>query len=188
MKGFNEFRRHLLLMVESPSAAGSITLRGASEAPVVKDSVLNFHLSAIEVCRYPNVYTAWRNHHHRNIDFYSILYSILKIRKWNHRMDQVRKNLESVLPDHQCLFVIGLSTNDVNIFHTCIVVFHRSFSSLITVWIICSSKPLEKEISTLAVLIVQSLLVGVVDEMNVYETLLSECSITGTIVSFCCGI
>lgn len=47
---------------------------------------------------------------------------------------------------------------------------------------------LEKEISTFAVLIVQALLEEVVDEMDVYETLFSECNVTGTIVSFCCGI
>src|SRR5437764_820669 len=83
---------------------------------------------------------------------------------------------------------ISLSTNDVNIFHTCIIVFHKCFSSLITVWMMCSSTPLEKEISTLAVLIVQTLLAEVVDEVDVYETLFSECNVTGTIVSFCCGI
>src|SRR5437764_820668 len=91
-------------MDESPLAAGSITLQGASEAPAVKDSELHFHLLAIGVCRYPNVYKAWRSHHRRNINIYSDLYSILKIRKWNHYVDQVRKNLESVLPVHQYLF------------------------------------------------------------------------------------
>jgi len=52
----------------------------------------------------------------------------------------------------------------------------------------CSSTPLEKEISTFAVLIVQALLAEVDDEEDVYETLFSECNVTGTIVSFCCGI
>jgi len=52
----------------------------------------------------------------------------------------------------------------------------------------CSSTPLDKEISTLAVLIVQTLVAEVVDEVDVYETLFSECNVTGTIVSFCCGI
>ncbi|XQY91024.1 hypothetical protein ACNRWW_16060 [Metabacillus sp. HB246100] len=40
----------------------------------------------------------------------------------------------------------------------------------------------------LAVLIVQALLEEVVEEVDEYETLLSECNVTGTIVSFCSGI
>ena len=65
--------------------------------------------------------------------------------------------------------------------------FHRCFSSLITVWMMCISTPLEKEISTFAVLIVQTLLEAVVNDVGEYETLFSECNVTGTIVSFCCG-
>lgn len=48
----------------------------------------------------------------------------------------------------------------------------------------CSFTPLEKEISTLPVLIVQTLLAEAVDEVDVYETLFSECNVTGTILSF----
>lgn len=40
-------------------ATESINLQGASEAPVVKDCALHFHLSAIEGCLYPNAYKAW---------------------------------------------------------------------------------------------------------------------------------
>ena len=68
-------------MVESPLAAVLIILQGANEAPVEKDCVLHFRLLAIGVCRYPNVYKAWRSHHHRNINIYSDLCSIRKIRK-----------------------------------------------------------------------------------------------------------
>ncbi|MGZ4159465.1 MAG: hypothetical protein ACXVNF_01520 [Neobacillus sp.] len=39
-----------------------------------------------------------------------------------------------------------------------------------------------------AVLIVHTLLAEVVDEVDVYETLFSDCNVTGTIVSFCCSI
>jgi len=49
-----------------------------------------------------------------------------------------------------------------------------------------SSTPLEKEISTLAVLIMQMLLAEVVDEVDVYETFFPN--VTGTILSICCGI
>lgn len=52
----------------------------------------------------------------------------------------------------------------------------------------CSSTPLWKEISTFAVLIVQALLPLAVDDVEEYETLFSEYNVTGTIVSFCCGI
>src|SRR5881392_2172830 len=91
-------------MDESPLAAGSITLQGASEAPAVKDCELHFHPWAIAVFRYLNVYKAWRSHHHRNTNIYNGLYSIQKIKKWSRHRDQVRKNLESVLPVHQFLF------------------------------------------------------------------------------------
>jgi hypothetical protein len=52
----------------------------------------------------------------------------------------------------------------------------------------CSSTPLLKEISMFAVLIVQALLEEAVDDVDEYETLFSECNVTGTIVSFCSGI
>ena len=42
--------------------------------------------------------------------------------------------------------------------------------------------------STFAVLNVQALLAEAVDEVEVYETLFSECNVTGIIVIFCCGI
>ena len=172
-------------MVEWLLAAEWITLQGASEAPVVKDGVLHFHLLAIEVFHYPNAYTAWRSHHHQNTDIYSGLYSTLKIRKWNRHMDQVRKNLESVWQAHQFFFShICLTANDINVFNTCIVVFHPFFNSLMTAWMICSSTPLKKEISAFAVLIVQVGLeestVGFVAELFSF----SVCNVTGTMVSF----
>ncbi|WP_285846370.1 hypothetical protein [Niallia sp. MER TA 168] len=40
----------------------------------------------------------------------------------------------------------------------------------------------------LAVLIVQALLEEAADDVDEYETLFSECNVTGTIVSFCSGI
>src|SRR5213080_610895 len=92
------------MMIESPLVAGLITLRAATELPAEKVCAPHFRLWAIASCRYPNVYKAWRNHHHRNTNIYNGLYSTPKIRKWNRHMDQVRKNLESVLPVHQFLF------------------------------------------------------------------------------------
>lgn len=57
-----------------------------------------------------------------------------------------------------------------------------------TAWMICSSTPLKKEISAFAVLIVQVGLeestVGFVAELFSF----SVCNVTGTMVSFCCGI
>ena len=90
-------------MVEWLLVAEWITLQVTIGAPVVKDYVLHFHLLAIEVFHYLNAYKAWRSHRHQNTDICSDLYSILKIRKWNRHMDQVRKNLESVWQARLCL-------------------------------------------------------------------------------------
>jgi hypothetical protein len=51
-----------------------------------------------------------------------------------------------------------------------------------------SSTPLKKDISAFAVFIVQMLFERGVGEIDVLRSLFSECSVTGTIVSFCCGI
>lgn len=48
--------------------------------------------------------------------------------------------------------------------------------------------PLKKDISAVAILIVQTLFERVVGEIGVSRALFSECCITGTIVNFCCGI
>ena len=111
-------------MVEWLLAAEWITLQGASEAPVVKDGVLHFHLLAIEVFHYPNAYTAWRSHHHQNTDIYSGLYSTLKIRKWNRHMDQFERILNQCGKPINSFSHICLTANDINVFNTCIVVFH----------------------------------------------------------------
>ncbi len=61
-------------------------------------------------------------------------------------------------------------------------------NSLMTVWMMCSSIPVKKEISAVAVLIVQ---VGFEERMSGFVVevfLFSVCNVTGTIVSFCCGI
>lgn len=91
-------------MVEWLLAAEWITLQGASEAPVVKDGVLHFHLLAIEVSTIQTLIQHGEAITIKNTDIYSGLYSTLKIRKWNRHMDQVRKNLESVWQAHQFLF------------------------------------------------------------------------------------
>ena len=57
-----------------------------------------------------------------------------------------------------------------------------------TVWMTCSSTPLKKDISAFAVFIVQMLVEGSFEEVDVKEFLLSGCSVTGTMVNFCCGI
>ena len=57
-----------------------------------------------------------------------------------------------------------------------------------TVWMMHSSTPLKKDISAFAVLIMQMLVEGHFGEVVVKELLLSGCSVTGTIVNFCCGI
>jgi hypothetical protein len=57
-----------------------------------------------------------------------------------------------------------------------------------TVWMMCSSTPLKKEISTLPVLIVQ---VGFEEGTAGFVEVVSSfsvCNVTGTMVSFCCDI
>ncbi|MCD8500762.1 MAG: hypothetical protein LRY71_02610, partial [Bacillaceae bacterium] len=58
------------------------------------------------------------------------------------------------------------------------------FNSLITVWIVRSSTPWKKEISAPAFLIMQMLFESVAGGIGVARFLLSECSVTGTIVNF----
>ncbi|WP_332699531.1 hypothetical protein, partial [Halalkalibacter lacteus] len=48
--------------------------------------------------------------------------------------------------------------------------------------------PLKKDISAFAVLIMQMLFERVVGEIDVSSSLFSACSVTGTIVNFCCDI
>lgn len=48
------------------------------------------------------------------------------------------------------------SSNNVNMFHTCVILSHRFFNSLMTVCMMCSPTPLKKESSAVAVLIVQA--------------------------------
>src|SRR3954452_25246084 len=98
MYGYNiwigVFKRHLLQISQSPLVAAAITLPITNEAPVVKDSVLHFHLLAIEACHYLIAYKAWRSHLHQNINIYSGPCSIPKIKRWNHYTDPIQMNLE----------------------------------------------------------------------------------------------
>ncbi|QQX23636.1 hypothetical protein [Heyndrickxia sporothermodurans] len=56
-----------------------------------------------------------------------------------------------------------------------------------TVWMMCSSTPLKKEISAASILIVQKLFEGSFEVVDVI-IFFSGCIETGTIVSFCCDI
>ena len=103
-------------------------------------------------------------------------------------MDQAQRILNQCGKTINAFSHICLSTNDIDIFHTCIIMLHRFFNSLMTVWMMCSSTPLKKEISAFAVLIVQSWSKGILKIEDVKEFLLSGCSVTGTMVNFCCGI
>src|SRR5579875_2316385 len=83
---------------------------------------------------------------------------------------------------------ICFATYDVNVFNTSKIVLHQFFSSLMTVWMMCSSTPLKKEISTLPVLIVQVGLEDITTEFLGEVFSFSVCNVTGTMVSFCCGM
>lgn len=83
---------------------------------------------------------------------------------------------------------ICFTANDINILYTRKIVSHQFFSSFMTVWMMCSSMPLKKEISIVPVLIVQVGLGEIPTDFFGEDVSSLGCSETGTIVSFCCGI
>lgn len=57
-----------------------------------------------------------------------------------------------------------------------------------TVWMMCSSTPLKKEISAFAVFTMQMLFEEVVAKVDEEEFLLSACNVTGTMFNVYCDI